>query len=44
LRGYVAAAGGAVTKELAEYALAVDASQIVLLVDFSKSLEEDIPF
>jgi len=38
------AAGGAVTKELAEYALAVTASQIILLVDLAKSLEEDIPF
>ena len=38
------AAGGAVTKELAEYALAVAASQIVLLVDLAKSLEEDVPF
>jgi hypothetical protein len=36
--------GGAVTKELAEYALAVAASQIVLLADLAKSLEEDIPF
>jgi hypothetical protein len=38
------AAGGAVTKELAEYALAMAASQIVLLADLAKSLEEDIPF
>jgi hypothetical protein len=36
--------GGAGTKEIAEYALAVSASQIVLLVDFCKSLDEDIPF
>jgi hypothetical protein len=36
--------GGAVTKELAEYALAVGASQIIFLVDFAKSLDGDIPF
>jgi hypothetical protein len=36
--------GGAVTKELAEYVLAMAASQIVLLVDLAKSLEEDVPF
>jgi AbiJ-like protein len=35
---------GAATKEIAEYALAVSASQIIFLVDFAKSLEEDIPF
>jgi hypothetical protein len=34
--------GGAVTKELAEYSLAVAASQIVFLVDFAK--EDDVPF
>jgi hypothetical protein len=38
------AAGGAVTKELAEYVLAMAASQVVLLVDLAKSLEEDVPF
>jgi hypothetical protein len=36
--------GGAATKELAEYALGAAASQIIFLVDFAKSLEEDIPF
>jgi hypothetical protein len=36
--------GGAVTKELAEYVLAVAASQIVLLVDHAQSLDADIPF
>jgi hypothetical protein len=38
------AAGGAATKELAEYSLAVAASQIVLLVDLAMALEPDIPF
>jgi hypothetical protein len=37
-------AGGPVTKELAEYALAVAASQIILLVDLAKSLDEEVPF
>src|SRR5437879_9788125 len=36
--------GGPVTKELAEYALGVAASQTIFLVDFAKSLEEEIPF
>lgn len=36
--------GGAVTKELAEYALAVAASQIILLVDMALTLEPDVPF
>jgi hypothetical protein len=36
--------GGAVTKELAEYALAVAASQIVLLVDSAATLEPEVPF
>jgi hypothetical protein len=35
---------GPATKELAEYALAVAASQIVFLVDFSLALEPDVPF
>jgi hypothetical protein len=38
------ATGGPVTKELAEYALALAACQIVLLVDLERSLEADIPF
>ncbi len=42
--GHGGSAGGSVTKELAEYALAVAASQIIFLVDFAKSLEEDVPF
>jgi hypothetical protein len=42
--GHGGATGGPVTKELAEYALAVAASQIVLLVDLAATLEPDIPF
>ena len=42
--GHGGAEGGAATKELAEYALAVAASQIVLLVELAASLEPDIPF
>lgn len=42
--GHGGAAGGAATKELAEYALAVAASQIVLLVDLAAALEPDVPF
>ena len=42
--GHGGSEGGAATKELAEYALAVAASQIIFLVDFAKSLEEDVPF
>jgi hypothetical protein len=42
--GHGGASGGPVTKELAEYALALAASQIVLLVDLATSLEPDIPF
>jgi hypothetical protein len=38
------ATGGAATKEIAEYALAVAASQIVLLVAFEATLESDLPF
>jgi hypothetical protein len=36
--------GGSVTKELAEYALALSASQIVLLVDVAAALETPVPF
>jgi len=42
--GHGGADGGPVTKELAEYALAVAASQIVLLVDLAAALEPDVPF
>jgi len=42
--GHGGATGGAVTKEIAEYALAVAASQIVLLVDFGAATEPDVPF
>jgi hypothetical protein len=36
--------GGVATKELSEYALAVAASQIVLLVDLAAALEPEVPF
>lgn len=36
--------GGAATKEIAEYSLALTASQIVLLVDLNAVTEPDIPF
>jgi hypothetical protein len=42
--GHGGATGGAVTKELAEFALAVAASQIVLLVDLAAAAEADVPF
>jgi hypothetical protein len=42
--GHGGGAGGAATKELAEYALAVAASQIVLLVDLAAALDPDVPF
>jgi hypothetical protein len=42
--GHGGATGGAVTMELAEYTLALAASQIVLLVNLAASLEPDIPF
>jgi len=38
------ASGGAPTPAIAEYALAVSASQIILLVDISNAQEQDIPF
>jgi hypothetical protein len=41
--GHGGAEGGSATKELAEYALAVAASQIVLLVDVAAA-EDDVPF
>jgi hypothetical protein len=43
LYGHGGAGGGPATKELAEYALAVAASQIVLLVDLAAE-ESDVPF
>lgn len=42
--GHGGTTGGTVTKELAEYVLSVAASQIVLLVDLSIALEQDVPF
>jgi hypothetical protein len=42
--GHGGATGGSVTKELAEYCLALAASQIVLLVDLSIALESEVPF
>ena len=42
--GHGGANGGAATKELAEYVLAVASSQIVLLVDLAAALEPDVPF
>lgn len=42
--GHGGATGGAATKEIAEYSLALAASQIVLLVDLSAASEPDLPF
>lgn len=42
--GHGGTTGGMATKELAEYILAVSASQIVLLVDMANSSEADVPF
>lgn len=42
--GHGGAAGGAATPEVAEYVLAVCASQIIYLVDVSNSHENDVPF
>jgi len=39
-----ASKGGAATMEIAEYVLALAASQVILLVDVAASQEEDIPF
>ena len=36
--------GGAATVEIAEYTLAVAASQIILLVDLASRQDSDIPF
>jgi hypothetical protein len=42
--GHGGAAGGPATKELAEYALALAGSQIVVLIDLAATLEPEIPF
>jgi hypothetical protein len=42
--GHGGTEGGAATKELAEYALGVAASQIVILVDLAAASEPDVPF
>jgi hypothetical protein len=42
--GHGGASGGPVTKELAEYVLALAASQTVLLVDLAAASEPDVPF
>jgi hypothetical protein len=42
--GHGGAAGGAATVEVAEYVLAVCASQIIYLVDLANDKEENIPF
>jgi hypothetical protein len=42
--GHGGASGGAATREVAEYVLAVSASQIIFLVDLANSQEGDIPF
>ena len=42
--GHGGAAGGAATPEIAEYALALAASQIILLVDLANANESEIPF
>lgn len=36
--------GGKATLEVAEYILAVSASQIIYLVDLANGLESDVPF
>lgn len=42
--GHGGASGGTATVEIAEFSLAVAASQIILLVDLSNARERDIPF
>lgn len=42
--GHGGAAGGAATPEVAEFVLAVCASQIIYLVDVSNAQENDVPF
>jgi hypothetical protein len=36
--------GGAATNNIAEYALALAASQIILLADLAKAEEDEVPF
>ena len=42
--GHGGASGGAATAEVAEYMLAVCASQVIYLVDLANAPEVDIPF
>ena len=42
--GHGGASGGTATAEVAEYVLAVCASQIIYLVDLANSQEKDVPF
>ena len=42
--GHGGTTGGRVTPELAEYVLAVAASQIILLVDLAAALDPGVPF
>jgi hypothetical protein len=42
--GHGGAAGGVATAEVAEYVLAVCASQIIYLVDLSNAQDVDVPF
>jgi hypothetical protein len=41
--GHGGTAGGAATQDIAEYALALAASQIILLVDLANSQEDEVP-
>jgi hypothetical protein len=41
--GHGGTAGGAATQDIAEYALALAASQIILLVDLANGQEDDVP-
>jgi hypothetical protein len=42
--GHGGASGGAATAEVAEYVLAVCASQVIYLVDLANEQEADVPF
>jgi hypothetical protein len=42
--GHGGASGGVATADVAEYALAIAASQIILLVDITSAQEPEIPF
>jgi hypothetical protein len=42
--GHGGATGGVVTQGIAEYALAIAASQIILLVDLANSQDDEVPF